>query len=189
MILSLFTRTSPRADTTSKPLWHPEYPIEQTVRTRDSEKAIVVREARRHRRGLDDALYVADGSALRILGRSEGALKHAIAELTRRHGDAFIVEPPSVRYVHGASVLEPWMDVLLNVPEGYGRLVKRDFARRRGSVRRVAQQGGAFVLEGEAPLADLLGYAEWLRDLTESDPNIATWLSRYRPVDDGPSAA
>jgi len=191
MVFSLFARTHSLADTPkSQPLWHPEYPIEQLVRTRDSERhALVLQDAWRRRPTIADTLYVPDYNGLRVLGRSEGALEHAMAEVARRHGNAFMVEPPSVRYVHGARVLEPWMDVLVNVPEHHCRHVERDFARRRGNVRRLAQQGVAFVLEGEAPLADLLGYAEWLRNLTEDDPYVATRLSRYLPIDYGPQAA
>ena len=45
-----------------------------------------------------------------------------------------------------------------------------------------------FVVEGEAPLADLLGYREDMRELLGDDwseSHVATWLSRYVPVDGG----
>ena len=38
-------------------------------------------------------------------------------------------------------------------------------------------------------LADLLGFDEWLGDLTKGASHVSTWLSRYRPIDDGPDAA
>jgi len=45
------------------------------------------------------------------------------------------------------------------------------------------------VLEGEAPLADLLGFHDWLADLTAGGPYVSTWLSRYLPIDHRPEAA
>ena len=82
------------------------------------------------------------------------------------------------------------MAVLVNVPKRYGFVIEHDFVRRRGDIRRFDQHGAAFVLEGEAPLVDLLGYADWLRDVTKDDPSVAMWMSRYLPIGDGgPTAA
>jgi len=192
MVLSLFTQEgSQTADRRFRPTWHPEYPIEQRVRWRHEQtRAALLQEAWRRRPRPDDALYVADYDGLRILGPTERALKHAVATLESTHGSALIVEPLSVRYVHGALVLEPWMAVLVNVPKRYGFVIEHDFVRRRGDIRRFDQHGAAFVLEGEAPLVDLLGYADWLRDVTKDDPSVAMWMSRYLPIGDGgPTAA
>lgn len=192
MVLSLFTRQDAQSVTRRfRPMWHPEHPIEQTVRCKEAQtRAALLQEAWRQRSKPDDALYVADYRGLRILGPTEGALQHAVARLERTYGDALIVEPITVRYIHGAIVLEPWMAVLVNVPEPYGFVVEHEFVRRRGDIRRFDQHGAAFVLEGEAPLADLLGYADWLRDVTKEQPSVAMWLSRYLPIDgDGPRAA
>ena len=61
---------------------------------------------------------------------------------------------------------------------------------RRGHFRRIDDTAKRFVLEAEAPLAGLLGYAAWLDELTESDAEASMWLSRYVPIDDdGPHAA
>jgi len=111
-----------------------------------------------------------------------------VVRLRADHGDSLVLEPPAIRYVHGPYVLEPWMDVLATVPERYGLLLEQDFGRRRGSVRRLAQQGAAFVLEGEAPLADLIGYTDRLGRLTGTGPSVATRLSRYMPIDDAVEA-
>lgn len=191
MIVSLFARRGSRAKNRSfAPLAHFEYPIEQTVRCRDRRmKGFLLRRAWRQL-AVADALCVAEESALRILGRSEAALKHTIARLVARHGNALVIEAPAIRYLPSLrGVLEPWMDVLVNVPERHGPLVERNFVRRRGHLRRLSPQGAASVLEGEAPLAELIGYDEWLRHLTDSDPKVGTWLSRYLPIDHGPQPA
>jgi hypothetical protein len=192
MVLPLFTRDASQTVTRRfRPAWHPEYPIEQTVRCRQEQtRAALLQEAWRRRSSADDSLYVADYDGLRILAPTEGALQHAVATLENTYGNALVVEPLSIRYIHGALVLEPWMAVLVNVPARYGFVVEHDFVRRRGQVRRFDQHGAAFVLEGEAPLADLLGYSDWLRVVTKDDPSVAMWLSRYLPIDsDGPKAA
>ena len=67
----------------------------------------------------------------------------------------------------------------------------RDLARRKARVLRVEQHRGPFVIEAEAPLANLLGYGDWLDDLAEGRADLSMWLARYVPVDvdDGPDAA
>jgi translation elongation factor EF-G len=61
--------------------------------------------------------------------------------------------------------------------------------RRRGRIKRLDERG-PFILEGEAPLAALLGYRQWLRDLIQDDAYVGLRLSRYLPIDDdGPRAA
>jgi hypothetical protein len=154
-------------------------------------RAALIRSAWRHGARPDEALCVTDHRGIRLLGPTEEALQRAIAELRSRHGDALVFEPPAIRYIHGAMVLEPWMHVLVNVPSQYGFLIKHDFVRRRGDIRRLDQRGAAFVLEGEAPLAKILGYADWLKHASNGEPAVALRLSRYLPVNDdnGPAAA
>lgn len=192
MFMSRFTRDASHAmDRRFRPMWHPEHPVEQMVRCKQERaRAALLHEAWRQRSRPDEALYVADYHGLRILAPTERVLKHAVCCLQVTYGHALIVEPPSIRYIHGSVVLEPWMAVLVNVPARYGFVVERDFVRRRGDIRRFDQHGAAFVLEGEAPLADLLGYADWLKELTNDEPSVAMWLSRYLPIDGGgPKAA
>jgi predicted membrane GTPase involved in stress response len=171
---------------------HPECPIEQAVYSDDVHvQAELAREIWRRHSFLDEGtLLVAETKRLRVLARTEGALRGPVEVLRERHGPALVVEPPTVRYAHGAPVLEPYMTVLLCGPERYLPLVQRDLVRRRGHFRRIDDTAKRFVLEAEAPLAGLLGYAAWLDELTESDAEASMWLSRYVPIDDdGPHAA
>jgi hypothetical protein len=84
------------------------------------------------------------------------------------------------------------MVVLVNAPASYLPAVRKDFVARRGRITRLVERS-SFVFEGEAPLARLLGYHERIRDIlgdSWAESHIATWLSRYAPVDgDGPAAA
>jgi hypothetical protein len=140
-------------------------------------------------RGPEESLFVADYDGLRLLGVSEGALETAVEPLRHRFGDRLLVDPPSVRYVFGTPTLEPYMSVVINGPVCSLLVVQMDFLERKGRIKRLVQSGH-FVLEGEAPLASLLGYQRWVRDLAEPEPCVSIQLSRYLPIDDdGPRAA
>jgi hypothetical protein len=171
-------------------LLHPECPIEQTLRGNDNEtRGQLVREPWSHKIRPDGTLFVADHSGLRLLARSERALDGAVEPLQHRFGARLTVNAPSVRYAFGVPTLEPYMMVLINGPARHLSVIREDFLRRRGRIKRLDQRG-PFILEGEAPLAGLLGYRRWLRDLIQDDPYVGLWLSRYLPIDDdGPRAA
>jgi hypothetical protein len=169
-------------------LIHAECPLEQVVRSDDAEtQTAPLREpwSQTRREGV---LVVGDCNGLRLLGRSEGALDAAVEPLRRRFGARLVVDPPTVRYAVGIPTLEPWMSVLATGPGHCLPQVRTDFSRRGGRITQL-RQASSFLLEGEAPLAQLLGYAQWLRELTATaDASLS--LSRYLPViDDVPGAA
>jgi hypothetical protein len=172
---------------------HPEYPIAQAFASDDSAvQRQLMQQPWRDAPDPELALLLADANGLRALARSEGALNRVADTLRQRFGAAIVAGPAEVRYVDGTPVLEPYMVVLVNAPAGHVGRVRKDFLARRGSITRIVDRS-AFVLEGEAPLADLLGYHEHLRDMLAEDwsqSHVATWLSRYVPVDGGgPEAA
>jgi hypothetical protein len=171
-------------------LIHAECPIERTLRSDHAEtQGQLMQEPWSQGKRPDGTLFVADYNGLRLLGRSEGALDAAAEPLQRRFGHRLAADAPSVRYAFGVPTLEPYMSVLINGPARYLSIVKKDFLWRRGRIKRLNQEE-PFILEGEAPLANLLGYERWLRGLMEKDPHVGLWLSRYLPIDDdGPQAA
>jgi hypothetical protein len=171
---------------------HPECPIEQAVRSSDpAVQAQLLQEIWRRRSFIEDGvLLVADPKSLRVLARNERALRAPVATLRERHGPTLVVEPPSVRYVHGAPVLEPVMAVLVSGPLRHLQRIQEDLAGRRATLTRIDTRGDPFVVEAEAPLGHLLGYDEWLAACFGDAAEASLWLSRYRPIgDDGPCAA
>ena len=165
-------------------LIHADCPIERTLRSNDpTTQGQLMEEPWSQGRRPDGTLFVAGYDGLRLLGRSEGALDAAVAPLQRRFGHLLAADGPRVRYAFGVPTLEPYMSVLINGPERYVSIVKKDFLRRRGRIKSLDEER-SFILEGEAPLANLLGYEQWLRDLMEETPKIGLWLSRYLPIDD-----
>ena len=173
-------------------LMHPECPIEQSLRGADAGAQRELQQEIWNAPSFIEAgvLLVADPKCLRVLARTERALAEPVGALRRRYGDAIVVEPPAVRYAHGAPVLEPYMIVLLCGPEDHLPIVQRDLAKRRSQITRLDHHAGLFVLEAEAPLANLLGYGDALQTLTGGETDVSMWLSRYLPIDDdGPYAA
>ena len=172
---------------------HPEYPIAQAFHSDDpATQQQLMQLAGQALTEPEQALLVADYNGLRALGRSESALNRVAGQLRRRFGAALVAAPPDVRYGDGNPLLEPHMVVLVHGPATHLARVRKDLLARRGRITRIVDRS-MFVLEGEAPLAELLGYDEYMRNTLADDWNqshVATWLSRYVPVeDDGPEAA
>ena len=171
---------------------HPECPIEQSVRgSEPGVHAQLLQEIWRQHWYIDDgALLVAEPKGLRVLARTEGGLRAPVEALRRRYGDGLVIDPPSVRYVHGAPVLEPFMNVLVSGPSRHLADVQRDLGQRRATITRLDRHADTFVLEAEVPLGELLGYRERLDARFDRAVDVSIWLSRYCPIsDDGPHAA
>ena len=172
---------------------HPEYPIELAFGSDDPmTQQQLMQQAARGTPEPDHTLLVADYNGLRVLARSEAALTGVTEMLRRRFGETLLVGAPTVRYADSVPVLEPFMVMLVNAPASHLAAVRKDFVRRRGRIARLVERG-SFVLEGEAPLAELLGYHRHMREMLAEhwdESHVATWLSRYLPVDgNGPAAA
>ena len=171
---------------------HPEYPIEQAFGSDDPITQQQLMQQASRGTPEPQTLLVADYNGLRVLARSEAALSRVAEVLRRRFGAMLLVGAPTVRYADCVPVLEPYMVVLVNAPASHLAAVRKDFVARRGRITRLVERG-SFVLEGEAPLAELLGYYQHMREMLAEhweESNVATWLSRYVPVDgNGPAAA
>lgn len=174
------------------PLAIPECPIEQAVRTRDPGVRNALRDQARGRPPRQaDAWLVAADEGVRIVARTEGALRPVVAGIVERHGRDVVVSAPRVRYVHRPCLAEPWMRIVATGPAALLPLVLRDLGRRKGRTVRIDDHGGPFALVADAPLANLLGYAEWFEDLCEGRGDVSLRLVRYVTIDldDGPDAA
>ncbi|HSU44099.1 MAG TPA: hypothetical protein VLN42_07760 [Casimicrobiaceae bacterium] len=188
MTARLLSRLAARAELRrAAAMLHPECPIEQTVRGRSAPvQAQLLQEIwRRHSFIADGALLVAEPGCLRVLARTERALDAPVGALRQRYGGDVVVEPASVRYAHGAPVLEPFMNVLVTGPARHLPYVQSDLGQRRGAMTRVDQRAGVFVIEAEAPLGHLLGYGDRLDERFEGSVEASLWLSRYCPIAGG----
>jgi elongation factor G len=57
-----------------------------------------------------------------------------------------------------------------------------DLNSRRGKTTKVEYRGGTNVIAGEAPLANMFGYATDLRSLTQGRATFTLQFSHYSPV-------
>lgn len=174
------------------PLATPAYPIEQAIRSRDPlVRSRLHDEARRRSARHSDAWLYADPEGVRVRATTERALLPLVAHVVERHGNSVVVGAPRVRYVHRPRLSEPWMRIDVSGPAVLLPLVLRDLERRKSRLLRAEELEDRFAIDAEAPLANLLGYADWLDELSEERAEVSMRFARYEAVevDDGPEAA
>lgn len=66
-------------------------------------------------------------------------------------------------------VLEPLMDVEINVNKDIYQGVMAGILKRRGSVTKTETKGDLFCLRADVPLREMFGYAMELRGLTSGE--------------------
>jgi elongation factor G len=86
-----------------------------------------------------------------------------------------------VRQAHPI-LLEPLMSIEIIAPEEFMGQVVADLTSRRGKTTKVEYRGGTNVIVGDAPLANMFGYATDLRSLTQGRATFTLQFSHYSPV-------
>ncbi|HSV32283.1 MAG TPA: elongation factor G [Atribacteraceae bacterium] len=79
----------------------------------------------------------------------------------------------------GPVLLEPWMKVQIITPRDYLGEVIGDFSSRRGKIEGIDSKGEMQIINAQAPLAELFGYATALRSLTQGRATYTMQFSRY----------
>ena len=117
------------------------------------------------------------------IGRGELHLAILIEEM-RREGFELCVSRPEVITKRGAndSLLEPYEDLVIDVPGDYQGVVIEKLARRQGELRAMHTEGSGVVrLEFSIPTRGLIGYrTEFLTD-TRGYGVMNSRVSGYRP--------
>ena len=82
----------------------------------------------------------------------------------------------------GMVLLEPIMSIEVNVPdENLGDIVS-DLQQRRAIITRTQSRGNATVIEAQAPLASLFGYANAMRSLSQGRATCTMEPASYGPA-------
>jgi translation elongation factor EF-G len=91
-----------------------------------------------------------------------------------------------VRLIPGNPVQQPVASVRISTRDDFNEQVRSELAARGTTILEEASRARAFVLRGEAPLANLLGLPSRLAALTGG--NAVHWirLSHYAPILPGP---
>jgi elongation factor G len=79
-------------------------------------------------------------------------------------------------------LLEPMMSLEIITPDEFMGQVLSDLTSKRGKTTKVECRGGTNVIAGEAPLANMFGYATDLRSLTQGRATFTLQFSHYSPV-------
>jgi elongation factor G len=82
-------------------------------------------------------------------------------------------------------LMEPVMSVEVVVPVEYMGAVINDLNARRGKISGIVARKDAQVVDAEAPLAEMFGYATNLRSLTQGRAVYTMQLDRYEPTTPG----
>ena len=82
----------------------------------------------------------------------------------------------------GAKILEPIMKVEVVTPEDYMGDIIGDLNSRRGQVSGMDQRGNARVIDAEVPLAEMFGYVNTLRSMSQGRAQYTMQFARYEAV-------
>jgi elongation factor G len=82
----------------------------------------------------------------------------------------------------GPKLLEPMMRVEVVTPDDYTGGVMGDLQSRRGQVTGMDSRGNAKVVQAQVPLANMFGYVNTLRSMTQGRAQYTMHFDHYEPV-------
>jgi len=81
-------------------------------------------------------------------------------------------------------LLEPVMSVEVVTPEEYMGPATSSICQRRGRIESMEKKGDMQIIEGMVPLAEMFGYANALRTLTQGRATFTMHFEHYEAVPD-----
>jgi hypothetical protein len=133
----------------------------------------------------DDLRVESTAEGLLLYARHEDALKGAGARLRCYRFRHLAPDPPQAR-VRPDPLRAPWMHVHVRGPRRFAALARDELFRRQGRTGSAEFFGDVVMLSGQAPLAGLVGYADWVRERTDGRLAVETRLAAWRLVDADP---
>ena len=82
----------------------------------------------------------------------------------------------------GAAILEPIMSVEVVTPEDYMGDIIGDINSRRGQIANLDDRDGVKVITALVPLANMFGYVNSLRSLSQGRAQFTMTFSKYERV-------
>ncbi|MEM7423381.1 MAG: elongation factor G, partial [Pseudomonadota bacterium] len=82
----------------------------------------------------------------------------------------------------GAKLLEPMMKVEVVTPDEYTGGIIGDLTSRRGMVQGQETRGNAIAINAFVPLANMFGYIDTLRSMSQGRANFTMQFDHYEPV-------
>jgi elongation factor G len=112
---------------------------------------------------LDGSFHPVDSSEMAFKIATRGAFRAAMAK----------AKP---------ELLEPIMNIVLEFPDEYTGTIQGDLNSRRGRILGMDIQDGLQLLTAELPLAEVYGYPQQLRSMTQGRGSFVMKFDRYDPV-------
>ena len=112
---------------------------------------------------VDGAYHDVDSSVLAFEIAARGAFREAMTKC-------------------GAKILEPIMTVEVVTPEDYMGDIIGDLNSRRGQVVGMDQRANARVISAEVPLAEMFGYVNNLRSMSQGRAQYTMQFARYDAI-------
>ena len=171
---------------------HPELPLEQLVKRRGvAFQFAFATEAKELVPQADDFAVTASSKGLHVLASNEETLERPVQVLREVYGRSLVMEPPRVRLLGGVQLKEPIMHLRISMYTEFREAVKKALWKRGAILTDDHARSTYCVLRYEAPLADLLGFAQELARLTAGTAKHWISLSHYAIVtrDPGGKAA
>ena len=79
-------------------------------------------------------------------------------------------------------LLEPYMSVEVATPEEYVSAIVGNICSRRGKIMNMELKGNYKIIQAEAPLAEMFGYATAFRSLSSGRANASMHFEKYLGV-------
>lgn len=188
----MITRFDPgaaRTNTACAP-GHPEYPLEQLVRSRSTRfQRGFARMSMHLVPAIEDVLFEAGDEGLRILAASELALALPCEVIRQMHAGDVDIGAPRVRFLDGTIVQEPVMGLRAAVPQPQTEAALHELIARGASIDEVDWFARKPTVRAWAPLRLLLGYPKALLVLTKGQADLSMWLTHYAPMPPEPDKA
>lgn len=122
------------------------------------------------------------GDSVRLIGRGELHLGILI-ETMRREGYEFSLSRPEVvhKVINGVT-MEPWEEVVIDVPESHTGVVTAAMGKRRGELKNLQQLRHIVRFTYEISTANLIGYRNELLAATSGEGVLNSSFLEFRPL-------
>lgn len=115
----------------------------------------------------------------RVSGRGEMHLAVLIEQMRREGFELQVSQPRVVMQEENGQKLEPYEQVIIDVPEEYSGTVIEKLGRRKGEMKNLSTENGSTRLEYIIPTRGLLGYrSEFVTD-TKGEGTLSHLFSHY----------
>jgi hypothetical protein len=159
---------------------HTEYPLERLcTHLYEPFQLTFARHAEQLLAHDDEVVVEATHRGLILRGETETSFDHAKEQLQGFFGNQIRIGAATIRYHDGATLEEPYMGLRVRCLPEHFEAIKADLIARGGLIVVSKIDPACGEIRATAPLAQLMGYARRLAELTSGTGHGMMWLSHY----------